>query len=289
MPSVVVFANYSKLDFLADWQRLRAFLQKTLLHTAKMEHHSQQDPLSTGARRAQEGEVDETLWYARSCTCGTIIDVLSALDVAPAKGGVGPQAAVEISEEAGMQIRVLEGAHSPSTLPSWHLARHSATPPQATQATRALGSARGAPHRGVRTRSQALTLRTPWGQGPSLASSLASALHGVTPLATLHVEHSTLQAPRCTALPRSSRPFSKNGPAPLPSRQASLTPPSPTLPSLTPHLLARSRSGRPSPDRPPPIASQSRPYRNKCPVALLLINVTTTCHMHMCMHMCMCM
>ena len=186
-----------------------------------------------------------------------------------------------------MQIRVLEGAHSPSTLPSWHLARHSATPPQATQATRALGSARGAPHRGVRTRSQALTLRTPWGQGPSLASSLASALHGVTPLATLHVEHSTLQAPRCTALPRSSRPFSKNGPAPLPSRQASLTPPSPTLPSLTPHLLARSRSGRPSPDRPPPIASQSRPYRNKCPVALLLINVTTTCHMHMCMHMCM--
>ena len=83
-----------------------------------MEQHSQQDPLSTGG--AQSGEVDEPLWYARSCTCGTIIEVLSALDVATTKGGVGPQAAVEINEEAGMQIRVLEGAHSTSTRPSWH-------------------------------------------------------------------------------------------------------------------------------------------------------------------------
>jgi hypothetical protein len=73
-----------------------------------MEQQSQQDPPATG--RALDGEVDETLWYARSCTCGTIIDVLSALEVAPTKGGVGPQAAVEISEEAGLQIRVLEGA-----------------------------------------------------------------------------------------------------------------------------------------------------------------------------------
>ena len=76
----------------------------------KMEQHSQQDPPSTGG--APRGEMDETiLWYARSGTCGTIIEVLSALE-APAKGGVGPQAAVEINEEAGMQIRVLEGAHS---------------------------------------------------------------------------------------------------------------------------------------------------------------------------------
>ena len=202
-----------------------------------MQQHSQQDPLSTGARRAQEGEVDETLWYARSCTCGTIIDVLSALDVAPAKGGVGPQAAVEISEEAGMQIRVLEGTHSPSTLPSWHLARHSATPasqtPQARHAQ--LGSAppphrrhapwarHGALHTGgrgpeARPWPSALLRATP-SMGPSLASPLASALHGVTPVAPPpSMEHITLQAPRCTARPRSSRPFSRNGPAPLPSR-----------------------------------------------------------------------
>ena len=82
----------------------------------KMEQHSQQDPPSTGG--APGGEMDETiLWYARSGTCGTIIEVLSALE-APAKGGVGPQAAVEINEEAGMQIRVLEGAHSTSTRPA---------------------------------------------------------------------------------------------------------------------------------------------------------------------------
>ena len=187
----------------------------------KMEQHSQQDPLSTGG--AQSGEVDEPLWYARSCTCGTIIEVLSALDVAPTKGGVGPQAAVEISEEAGMQIRVLEGAHSTSTRPSWHLARHRgrATLPRHSptpQATHALGSARGrAQHRGV----------GPPGPLSSMLSSMDS----------------TLQAPRCTALHRSSRPFSRTGPAPLQSR---LAPPSHTPPSLS-----RSQQVRPAQPCPP--------------------------------------
>ena len=219
------------------------------LLTAKMEQHSQQDPLSTGARRAQEGEVDETLWYARSCTCGTIIDVLSALDVAPAKGGVGPQAAVEISEEAGMQIRVLEGTHSPSTLPSWHLARHSATPPQATQATRALGSARGAPHRGARTRGQALALRTPWGH------TLHGAKPGVTPglrppwrhpcgPSTLHGAHHPAGATLHGSA--SLKPSLFEEWTCTFAEQVGLSHPALSHPAP----LARSRSGRPSPDRP---------------------------------------
>jgi len=58
----------------------------------------------------ERGQEEQTLWYARSCTCGIIIDVLSALEGTPVKGGVGPQAAIEISEEAGLQVRVLEGA-----------------------------------------------------------------------------------------------------------------------------------------------------------------------------------
>ena len=79
-----------------------------------------QDPLSTddGAEEA------EPLWYARSSTCGSIIDVLSALEGTPTNGGaVGPQAAVEISKDTGLQIRVLEGSiHVLTFVCCWHAA-----------------------------------------------------------------------------------------------------------------------------------------------------------------------
>ena len=39
-----------------------------------MAEDSQQDPPTTSAR---DGEADETLWYARSSSCGTIIEVLT--------------------------------------------------------------------------------------------------------------------------------------------------------------------------------------------------------------------
>ena len=75
-------------------------------HTRAVE--GQEGSMSAGGQY-ERGQEEQTLWYARSCTCGTIIDVLSALEGTPVKGGVGPQAAIEISEEAGLQVRVLEG------------------------------------------------------------------------------------------------------------------------------------------------------------------------------------
>ena len=199
----------------------------------KMEQHSQQDPLSTGGAQSGEVHVDEPLWYARSCTCGTIIEVLSALDVATTKGGVGPQAAVEISEEAGMQIRVLEGAHSTSTRPSWHLARHRgrATLPRHSptpQATHALGSARGrAQHRGV---------------GPP--GPLSSILHGQQPCRRHAARLCIAQAVPFRGL--DLHLCRAGSPRPLTPRPLS---------------RARSRSGRPNPVAHAPILprSQSRP------------------------------
>jgi len=81
--------------------------------------------------------------------------VLSALEVAPAKGGAGAQlqAGVEIHEEDGMAIRMVEGAHSmsiqSSELRAYRaksrdacLACHTSASHSPTATRRALGSAR---------------------------------------------------------------------------------------------------------------------------------------------------
>ena len=82
---------------------------------------------------------------------------------------------------------------------------------------------------------------TPWARHGAALNTTGSSI--------LHEQH-TLQAPRCTALHRSSRPFSRTGPAPLQSR----------LPRpLTPRPLSRARSRSSRPTHPILPRSQSRP------------------------------
>ena len=166
--------------------------------------------------------------------------VLSALEVAPAKGGAGAQqAGVEIHEEDGMAIRMVEGAHSMSIQSSElraHraqsrdacLACHTSASHSPTATRRALGSARP-----TQSRTQTESCEDPKAR-PS-DPLLAPVSRGLCELNPPYLA----QAPRYTALQRSSRPCSRTGPAALQRR----LPPSRT----TPHAPALREGSRPCP------------------------------------------